>query len=161
MSEVDHSTAERGTEHAEPLDGVDIDGADTGRGELLRQVAGVQTHGVRGWFEREKQALRARQARRRRETDSRLMRAGQALGDNLVNVVLVIVIASVIGYVGISVMSTTNETVDVEANSAFDNASTSLTTGTETAFSLVEVVYIVLLLGIIVGALVFLRGGRR
>lgn len=125
------------------------------RFEMHRQVAGISEKGLRGWFQSElDDAHRATDY-----SDNRLVRAGQ-LGDNLVNVMLVIVIAGVIGYVGIKVTSETEDSIEVGDNTAFDNASSSLTGGLETSFGLVEVVFIVLMLAIIVGALVVLRGRR-
>jgi hypothetical protein len=82
-------------------------------------------------------------------------RAGQQGG--LVGTVLGITIAAVVAYVGISVMSKTEETTDYSDGSAFDNASDSVTSGVESGMSLLEVVFIVLLLSLIVGALVGLR----
>ncbi|PSQ93560.1 MAG: hypothetical protein BRD52_00985 [Bacteroidetes bacterium SW_4_67_19] len=84
-----------------------------------------------------------------------LVRAGQSV--DLVGVMLTITVAAVVGYVGLSVMSTTEDTADFTSGSAFDNASTSLTSGIESAFSLAEVVFIVLLLGVIITILVTLR----
>jgi hypothetical protein len=82
--------------------------------------------------------------------------AGQ-MGNDLVGVMLVIVIAATVGYVGLNVLSTTEQATDVQDGSRFDNASSSLTTGVESAFSLAEVVFIVLFLGIIITVLVGLR----
>lgn len=127
----------------------------TGQFELMRNWAGIQQQGFADWSRSEVAAAHAQTD----YSDNMLVRAGQ-LGDNLVNVMLVIVIAGVIGYVGIKVTSETEDSIDVTANSAFDNASNSLTQGLETSFGLVEVVFIVLMLAIIVGALVVLRGRR-
>jgi hypothetical protein len=81
--------------------------------------------------------------------------AGQQGG--LVGTVLGITIAAVVAYVGITVMSKTEETGDYTEGSSFDNASESVTQGVESGMSLLEVVFIVLLLSLIVGALVGLR----
>jgi len=82
-------------------------------------------------------------------------RAGQQGG--LVGTVLGITIAAVVAYVGITVMSKTESTAEYNDGSAFDNASGSVTSGVEGAMGLLEVVFIVLLLSLIVGALVGLR----
>jgi hypothetical protein len=82
--------------------------------------------------------------------------AGQ-MGGDLVGVVLSITIAAVIGYVGLSVLSSTENSTDFEQDSNFDNASNELSGGIESAFSLMDVVFIALMLGIIVSALLFLR----
>jgi len=86
---------------------------------------------------------------------TRTARAGQDM--NLVSTMIAIVVAATIGYVGLTVMSTTESTTDFNDGSAFDNASGSLTSGVETTYSLVEVVFIAILLGLVVGALVTLR----
>jgi len=99
--------------------------------------------------------------------DSRLLAAGQR-GNDIVNVMLVIVIAATVGYVGIKATSETRgstfdtnpTTIDAGNRTAFENASTSLTGGFAGAMDLTEVVFIVLMLGIIITVLVGLRGRR-
>jgi hypothetical protein len=77
---------------------------------------------------------------------------------SLVATMISITVAAVVGYVGLSVMSTTEKTADFDENSSFQNASDSLTGSVESAYSLVEVVFIAIILGLVVGALVTLRG---
>jgi hypothetical protein len=93
-----------------------------------------------------------------------LRRAGQQGG--LVGTVLGITIAAVVAYVGIQVLSRTQDASGIDQSVAendpanateFENASLSVTTGVESGMSLLEVVFIVLLLSLIVGALVGLR----
>jgi len=123
---------------------------------IKRQMAGVATYGAVKFGRMEGR-------RRSRSIDpdaNALIRAGQA-SDQLINVMLAIVIAAVIGYVGVKATAETDSSVDVESGSAFDNSTDALTSGFESAMSLTEVVFIVLMLGVIVTALVVLRGGRR
>jgi len=84
-----------------------------------------------------------------------MARAGQSA--DLVGVMLTVTVAAVIGYIGLQVMSTTEQSSEFQQGSEFDNASQSLTAGVESAFSLAEVVFIVLLLGVIITVLVTLR----
>jgi hypothetical protein len=91
-----------------------------------------------------------------------IRRAGQQGG--LVGTVLGITIAAVVAYVGLQVANKTRdaggisgEGVDAGNQTAFQNSSESLTSGLESGMSLLEVVFIVLLLSLIVGALVGLR----
>ena len=83
--------------------------------------------------------------------------AGQ--GGQLVDVMLVIVITAVIGFVGLAVVQTTDDSQ--EFTGEYDNSSDSLSGGVTDAFDLVSVVYIVLMLVVIIGALVGLRGRRQ
>jgi hypothetical protein len=90
-------------------------------------------------------------------------RVGQ-MGNDLIGAMLVIVIAATVGYVGIQVASETQDSAgfdtagtDAANQTQFENASESLTLGLESAFSLAEVVFIVLFLGIIITVLVGLR----
>ncbi|MGK7295293.1 MAG: hypothetical protein ACNS61_05580 [Candidatus Wenzhouxiangella sp. M2_3B_020] len=87
--------------------------------------------------------------------DSMLVKAGQSM--DLVGVMLTIVIATVIGFVGLQVMAQTDSSAEFESGSSYDNASQELSGGIESTFALVDVVYITLFLGLIIGALLFLR----
>jgi hypothetical protein len=90
-----------------------------------------------------------------RETTVRSLAAGQ--DRDLVGVMLTVIVAAVIGYAGLVVMSRTENTAEFDSNSEFQNSSNSLSGGIETFFSMVEVVFIAIVLGLIIGALLFLR----
>lgn len=93
-----------------------------------------------------------------RPTTARSLVAGQ--DRDLISTMLLVVVSAVIGYVGLVVMSETEGTTDFTSNSGFDNSSDSLTAGIESFFSLVEVVYIAVVLSLVIGALLFLRNAR-
>lgn len=95
----------------------------------------------------------------KQDADTMIGRAGQDV--NLVGVMLTIGIAAVVGYAVIFASSETESSIDVTANSGFDNASTSLTSGLESAFSLVEVAFIALILVVVIGAFLLLQARRR
>lgn len=84
---------------------------------------------------------------------------GQA-DQGLINTMLLVIVASVIGLVGLVVLSKTDDVVSFEANSAFNNSSESLKAGVSTFFSLIEVVYISLMLALVIGALLVLQRTR-
>jgi hypothetical protein len=84
-----------------------------------------------------------------------LARAGQSV--DIVGTVLALIVVGVISYVGLMVMSETQSSTELESGSEFNNASGDLTSGVATAFGLMEVVFIVLLLSVIIGVLVGLR----
>jgi hypothetical protein len=88
-------------------------------------------------------------------TTARSLVAGQ--DRDLIGTMLTVIIAAVIGFAGLVVMSRTESTTSFESNSAFDNSSQSLSGGVETFFSMVEVVFIAIVLSLIIGALLFLR----
>jgi hypothetical protein len=88
-------------------------------------------------------------------TTARTLVAGQ--DRDLIGTMLTVIIAAVIGFAGLVVMSRTESTTSFESNSAFDNSSQSLSGGVETFFSMVEVVFIAIVLSLIIGALLFLR----
>lgn len=118
---------------------------------MVRQMLGVKNHGLREFISREMDRFTHDSY-----SDSRLRAAGQR-GSDVVNVMLVIVIASVVGYVGIKATSETEDSIEVTAGTEFDNASNSITSGFSSAMDLTEVVFIVLMLGIIIAVLVGLR----
>lgn len=93
-----------------------------------------------------------------RDSDTLVGKAGQDI--NLVGVMLTVGIAAVVGYAVIFASSETEDAIEVTANSGFDNASTSLTSGLESAFSLVEVAFIALILVVVIGAFLLLQARR-
>lgn len=84
-----------------------------------------------------------------------LARAGQRV--DVVGAVLSLIIVSVIAYVGLDVIAEVESNTDVSGNSNLSNASTDLDSGVEGAFSLMGVVFLVLLLSVIIGLFLGLR----
>lgn len=130
-----------------------------GRREMSRQLARVATRGVRGYARRELQE--------RPRSSNPALRAGQTTGD-IVSIILVIVVAAVIGYVGVKVGSTTEDSItdtdlantNAENQTQFENSTESVTSGFASSMDLVEVVFIVLMLSAVIAVLVGLRGRR-
>jgi len=121
---------------------------------IRRAAAGLRTRGPRQQWRREVD-------RGVRDGDGLMARAGQSA--DIVGVMITITIAAVIGYIGLQVASTTENSAGFDTSkdpanrTAFENSSQNLTAGLESAFSLAEVVFIVLLLGVIIAVLVTLR----
>lgn len=124
------------------------------KAEAAHQMAGVAAHGLKGHLKRDIDEVTHDEY-----SDNLMVRAGQGGGD-IVNVMLVIVIASVVGFVGIKATSETDQSIDVANDSEYQNASDSITSGFTSAMDLTEVVFIVLMLGVIIISLVGLRGRR-
>lgn len=92
-----------------------------------------------------------------------LARAGQRV--DVVGAVLSLIIVSVIAYVGLDVVAEIEANTDIatednnpENRSALGNASNSLDGGVDGAFSLMGVVFLVILLSVIIGLFLGLRG---
>lgn len=77
---------------------------------------------------------------------------------DLVSVMITVVIAGVVGYVGINIMSNTESTAGVAANQPLHSAEQNLTSGLESFFSQLATVFVVIVLVVIVGYLMLLRG---
>jgi len=96
---------------------------------------------------------------------SRLMAAfaaddrAQARQD-LPGVMIVLVVAGVVGFIGINVMSTVIETTSLQSGDPLYNASDSLQDSVNDAWGLVGVAFIVVILAVIVVYLYGLRGRR-
>lgn len=78
---------------------------------------------------------------------------------------ITVIIAGAVGYVGLNVMSNTHDTAGLSynasnpsANSAWDNTSHDLTTGLNSFFSNLGTVFIVVVLVVVIGYLMLLRG---
>ena len=85
---------------------------------------------------------------------------GQARGMDLPGVMIVLVIAGVIGFVGLQVMSTVIDTTSLQSGDSLYNAQDNLTTSVNDAWGLIGVAFIVVILAVIVVYLYGLRGGR-
>jgi hypothetical protein len=79
---------------------------------------------------------------------------------DLPGVMIVLVIAGVVGFVGLQVMSTVIGTTSLQSGDPLYNASESLETSINDAWGLVGVAFIVVILAVIIVYLYGLRGGR-
>jgi hypothetical protein len=86
---------------------------------------------------------------------SSLARAGQNV--DIVGAAITLVVVAVVSYVGLQAISSTEDATSLDSGSTLSNASDSLDTGVESAFGLMEVVFIVLLLSVIIALLIGLR----
>ncbi len=84
---------------------------------------------------------------------------------DLVSVMITVIIAGVVGYVGINIMSNTADTAgmgdytsDTANNTQWQNATLDLHNGLESFFSQVGTVFVVVVLVVIIGYLMLLRG---
>lgn len=86
---------------------------------------------------------------------------GQTGGMDLPSVMIVLVIAGVVGFVGLQVMSTVISTTSLASDAPLYNASQSLQTAVNDAWGLVGVAFIVIILAVIIVYLYGLRSGGR
>ena len=99
------------------------------------------------------------EARHPEPAEGMIARAGQNV--DLVGLAIALVVVGVVMYVGLNVMSTTEQSTELESGSAFQNASTDLTGGIADAYSLSGILFLVLILTGVVGLLLGLRGRRE
>jgi len=86
---------------------------------------------------------------------------GQTGGMDLPSVMIVLVIAGVVGFVGLQVMSTVISTTSISDGEPLSNASDSLVGAVNDAWGLVGVAFIVIILAVIIVYLYGLRSGGR
>lgn len=79
---------------------------------------------------------------------------------DLPGVMILLVIAGVVGFVGLQVMSTVIGTTSLQSGDPLYNASESLETAVNDAWGLVGVAFIVVILAVIIVYLYGLRGGN-
>lgn len=87
-------------------------------------------------------------------------RRGQARGMDLPGAMILLVVAGVIGFVGLQVMSTVIDTSSLQSGDPLYNASEALETSVNDAWGLVGVAFIVVILAVVIVYLYGLRGGR-
>ena len=85
---------------------------------------------------------------------------GQMRGMDLPGAMILLVVAGVIGFVGLQVMSTVIDTTALQTGDPLYNASDSLQTSIVDAWGLVGVAFIVVILAVVIVYLYGLRGGR-
>lgn len=88
------------------------------------------------------------------------LRLNQVGANSLMGTVLGIVITAIVGFVGLTAMEETQQATNVTSGQ-FSEANDALVSSINTAYSLIEVAFIVVILGIVIAALVGLRGQRR
>lgn len=79
---------------------------------------------------------------------------------DLVSVMVTVIIAGVVGYVGINIMSSTQDTTGLQSGDAFYDSEQNLTDGLQDFFSQLGTVFVVIVLVVIIGYLMLLRGQR-
>lgn len=89
----------------------------------------------------------------------KLFADNQAQGRDLPGVMIVLVIAGVVGFVGLTVMSQVIDTTTLASGDPLYNASTSLQNSVNNAWSLIGVTFIVVILSVIIVYLYGIRGG--
>lgn len=112
--------------------------------------------------ERERQYVRDADS-----TLSRVIRAGQS-GTNIVGVMLVIVVAAAIGFVGTKVGSELEDSItdkdlsntDAGNQTIYENTTESIGGGFADAMGLTDIVFLILIFSVILGALLAFRGNR-
>lgn len=77
---------------------------------------------------------------------------------DLVAVMITVIIAGVVGYVGINIMQNTSDTTGLASGDEFYDAQTNLTDGLEQFFSNLGTVFVVIVLVVVIGYLMLLRG---
>lgn len=77
---------------------------------------------------------------------------------DLVAVMITVIIAGVVGYVGINIMSNTQETTGLQSGDPFYESEQNLTDGLQSFFSQLGTVFIVIVLVVVIGYLMLLRG---
>jgi len=85
-------------------------------------------------------------------------RAQMGGGMDLPGVMILLVVAGVVGFIGLQVMSTVIETTSLQTGDPLYNASESLQTSVNDAWGLIGVAFIVVILAVII---VYLYGVRR
>lgn len=79
---------------------------------------------------------------------------------DLPGVIIILVVAGVVGFIGLQVMSTVIDQTELTDGDPLANASDSLETAVEDAWGLLGVAFIVIILAVIVVYLYGLRGGQ-
>jgi len=77
---------------------------------------------------------------------------------DLVAVMITVIIAGVVGYVGINIMSNTQQSTNLGSGDPFYQSQTNLTDGLQQFFSQIQTVFVVIILVVVIGYLTLLRG---
>ncbi|MFW5956751.1 MAG: hypothetical protein ACOCQY_05045 [Halorhabdus sp.] len=130
-----------------------------GQLEYKRIRANVGAQGVRETAREELQTEREYFADRDDGVGAAMLRAGQT-GGRLVSVMITIVIAAAVGFVGTTVISSIDDSIDAPDDTEYANASDSIGEGFADAMGLTDVVFLVLMASVVLGALLAFRGAR-
>lgn len=79
---------------------------------------------------------------------------------DLVAVMITVIIAGVVAYVGVNIMSNTQESTNISEGDPFYQSQTDLTSGLQQFFGQLETVFVVIVLVVVISYLMMLRGGR-
>ena len=77
---------------------------------------------------------------------------------DLVAVMITVIIAGVVAYVGVNIMSNTQESTNISQGDPFYQSQTDLTEGLQQFFSQLETVFVVIVLVVVISYLMMLRG---
>lgn len=77
---------------------------------------------------------------------------------DLVAVMITVIIAGVVGYVGINIMSNTEQSTGLADGDPFYDSQNNLTDGLQQFFSQLQTVFVVIVLVVVIGYLMLLRG---
>jgi hypothetical protein len=77
---------------------------------------------------------------------------------DLVAVMITVIIAGVVAYVGINIMSNTQESTNISSGDPFYTSQEDLTQGLQQFFSQLETVFVVIVLVVVISYLMMLRG---
>ena len=164
-------TTERGMVHTSGLrDRVATRVADAKRAVVeeaaFQAVRAANADGFGDYLARQLVEARALNAERYPEApEGHFARAGQNV--DLVGLAIALVVVGVVMYVGLNVMSTTEQSAGLDTSAdpgnrtEFENASVDLTGGISDAYSLSGILFLVLILTGVVGLLLGLRGRRE
>jgi hypothetical protein len=79
---------------------------------------------------------------------------------DMMGTMLGIVVTAIVGFVGLAAMTTTNDATNITSSSPFYDSQQALVGGVNSAYSLLEVAFIVAILALVIAALVGLRMRR-
>lgn len=126
-----------------------------GAREAMKLYARTRTRGV-GQVAREELEHDKEQIADADGLGATMLQAGQS-GSELVGVMLTITIAAAVGFVGTKVTSEIDSSIDTTDGTNYDNASDSISQGFADAMGLTDIVFLVLMFTVIIGALLAFR----
>ncbi len=134
--------------------------------ELLRLVNSVQDDGVLDTA-RQELATEREYVGGADSAGATMLRAGQS-GGQLVAVMITIVIAAAVGFIGTTVIASLESSVseediseiDPQNRTVYENATSDIGGGFADAMELTDVVFLVLMASVVLGALLAFRGAR-
>ncbi|MUV59781.1 hypothetical protein [Halobacterium sp. CBA1126] len=125
-------------------------------GEAKRIAASAGALGVRSTVRHEARQRGVAVTSEDGVTDT-LVAASQVGGVNLIGVMFAIIMAAAIGMVGTTVISSIDQSIDQPEGSKYQNASDSIASGFANAMGLTDIVFLVLMFVVVIGALFLAR----